>query len=717
MTKRTLFSIVLLSLCLCVFGYSGGNGTESNPYQIATLADLEQLSNTPADWVQGKYFTQTADIDASLTQYWNDGQGFSPIGDYLDENSNRMFLGNYNGGGCTISNLFVYRPYVSKVGLFGLTMRATISNLEVENANITGYEYVGALAGDGRGIIVNCTSSGNIIGENYVGGLLGLNCSGVGTPLSDCSSCCNVTGMSNVGGLAGMNTAYSHILNCNSSGNVNSTIGHAGGLVGWNRSDINNSHSSGIVSCAGDDVGGLVGYNDCISSISNCYSNCDVTGSQRVGGLIGSQLSTTVVDCFSTGTVTALFTSAGGLVAVSSEVSSIIDSYSTSNVIGNGDTSAFTGGSGGFVADNVGGSSISNCYSSGSVNSSHQCVGGFVGRNSSSSINDSHSYGDVSGSGLYSGGFIGYNDYHSTVNNCFSTGSVIGISKIGGFMGVNNDSSSIIDCFSTGCATGSEGYIGGFVGINQLSSSISRCYSTGSANGTDCIGGLVGRNQASVINDCYCTGEAIGTGNCIGGLIGDVNAYTVERCYSTGLVMGGAYVGGLVGYNAFTTFNNCYWNIETSYQASSAEGEGRTTDEMTYPYASNTYTSWDFDNIWEATSSNGGYPQLRNMPDVDIEDDIIPTTQFYNIKNFPNPFHQNTSICYTLPKAEVSELVIYNLRGQLIRKLVNAPQSRGEHTVTWDGKDDNGKALASGMYLCRISNAGKQETHKMLLLK
>jgi flagellar hook assembly protein FlgD len=96
--------------------------------------------------------------------------------------------------------------------------------------------------------------------------------------------------------------------------------------------------------------------------------------------------------------------------------------------------------------------------------------------------------------------------------------------------------------------------------------------------------------------------------------------------------------------------------------------------------------------------------------------EIAPNLQLV-VSNYPNPFIGATTISYKLPQPAQTELSIYNLRGQLVRKLVNEPLTSGQHTVTWDGKDDNGKALASGMYLCRISSAGKQETHKMLLMK
>ncbi|HPT72791.1 MAG TPA: T9SS type A sorting domain-containing protein, partial [Candidatus Cloacimonadota bacterium] len=87
------------------------------------------------------------------------------------------------------------------------------------------------------------------------------------------------------------------------------------------------------------------------------------------------------------------------------------------------------------------------------------------------------------------------------------------------------------------------------------------------------------------------------------------------------------------------------------------------------------------------------------------------------ISCYPNPFNSETTISYNLSTKGQVELNIYNIRGQLIRHLVNDKQILGKHTVTWNGKDDHGKTLASGIYFCRISSAGRQATRKMVLLK
>ncbi len=83
----------------------------------------------------------------------------------------------------------------------------------------------------------------------------------------------------------------------------------------------------------------------------------------------------------------------------------------------------------------------------------------------------------------------------------------------------------------------------------------------------------------------------------------------------------------------------------------------------------------------------------------------------------PNPFNSETTISYTLPAKGQVCLDIYNSKGQLVKRLVNEPQAKGEHILTWNGKDDNGHSVASGLYLFRIISAGKQESRKLLRLK
>jgi hypothetical protein len=230
---------------------SAGDGTSGNPYQIAMLENLYWISQSPGTW--SSYFIQTANIDASSTSSW-DSTGWVPIG---------TFYGSYDGNGHTVSNLYIYRPSGTYVGLFGILYGgAVVKNIGVTNVNVTGYYYVGGLVGINMGTIENCFASGNVAGSYaWIGGLVGGNDqTGI---TSGCYSHANATGGDCVGSLAGEN--------------------YHGGL-------IQNSYATGNVT--GADAGGLSGTNY-LGTIINCYS----TGSSPSQGLIG----------FGGGTCTASF--------------------------------------------------------------------------------------------------------------------------------------------------------------------------------------------------------------------------------------------------------------------------------------------------------------------------------------------------------------------------------------------------------------------------
>jgi|GEM_PF-551625 len=85
--------------------------------------------------------------------------------------------------------------------------------------------------------------------------------------------------------------------------------------------------------------------------------------------------------------------------------------------------------------------------------------------------------------------------------------------------------------------------------------------------------------------------------------------------------------------------------------------------------------------------------------------------------NFPNPFNPTTAITFKVKEAGNVSLNVYNLRGQRIRSLVNASREAGEYTVTWDGKNENGESVTSGMYFYVLQVNGFRATKKMTLLK
>ena len=107
----------------------------------------------------------------------------------------------------------------------------------------------------------------------------------------------------------------------------------------------------------------------------------------------------------------------------------------------------------------------------------------------------------------------------------------------------------------------------------------------------------------------------------------------------------------------------------------------------------------------------------------EIDNFIVPLTFKLN-QNYPNPFNPETSIEFQLPFMSEVILDIYNLQVHVVRRLVHLTKSAGYHTVQWDGRDEAGLLVASGIYFYRIDikpqDSGQQpyvDVRKMLLLK
>lgn len=92
-------------------------------------------------------------------------------------------------------------------------------------------------------------------------------------------------------------------------------------------------------------------------------------------------------------------------------------------------------------------------------------------------------------------------------------------------------------------------------------------------------------------------------------------------------------------------------------------------------------------------------------------------TDFGLRQNFPNPFNPTTIIQYALPKTSRVKIEVYNILGQKVRTLVDDTQEPGYKSINWDGKDDGGSEVSSGVYFCRIQAGDFVKNRKMTLLK
>jgi len=703
--KQT-FILILLVLSMSMLFADGvqpvGTGTEEDPYLIATLDNLLYLSTNQGLWLSGIYFLQTADIDASATQNWNDGAGWDPIGNSILYDI--PFSGNYNGQMYTISNLFINRPDEDYVGLWGCLDWADLQNIKIENITSIGSEGVGGLVGclEYQSSVSICSATGLIQGESNVGGLIGIL--DASSTISDCFSLCNIIGYTNVYGLAGCDeNTYHNIIN--SYYNYQSVLinsEHVVTIGALNADMFNEWIINGYVLDINDYLV-FENENYIISSVNDFHTLLAFGHTNDTNFLLTNDLDFTLLLNY----YIPYFK--GNFDGQNHKILNLCLDYSDTQMIGLfgylSNSSIYNLGlenvqiNGkkfvGCLAGKSVVSSISNCYCIGNINADN-IVGGLIGYNDDSPLFESNYFiGNVIGVNSNIGGLIGEN-HNSTIFHCRSNAIISGLSCVGGLIGWSQGS-NISQCYSYSYINDSLVMAGNLVGINCNSSTISNsfCFGSMTTTSTDRTGSLVGWNFLnSTIDKCYCNVS--------------VNLETVA---------------GLVGCNTNNSIVlNSFWNISTSGQTTSAGGEGRTTDEMTYPYAENTYVGWDFELVWLEDVNyeyNNGYPYIREDAVVDIDDDeLITQHSALKISNYPNPFNPSTTISFTTTKStENTKIEIFNIKGQKVKELLNEVLPAGEHSVVWNGKDDSERSVASGVYFTRLSTNGKILTRKMMMIK
>ena len=256
--------------------YFSGNGTSGNPYQIATaaqLAKLAELVNAGNKDYNNKNYILTANIDLSAYgSGFNNGKGWIPIG-----TMSYAFGGTFAGNGKKITGLYINDSNSYYAALFGYLSGATITNLGVENVNITGMR------------------AGGIVAYSTITGFQITNCYTTGS----------ISGTSMVGGIAPYSWSNGTIINCYSTasvsltGNDTGTRDCAGGIVGeLQGGSIINCYSTGAISGTNNNsyvaIGGIVGRVEVSCSVSNCAAlNPSITTvAGTAGRVVGSNAGT-----------------------------------------------------------------------------------------------------------------------------------------------------------------------------------------------------------------------------------------------------------------------------------------------------------------------------------------------------------------------------------------------------------------------------------------
>lgn len=267
-------------------GFAGGDGTQNNPFQIETAAQLAHFAKTvnEGEAYLHKYIVLTADIDLANKEW-------TPIG-----NHSNLFKGNFNGNNHTVTGMQI-RGELDRVGLFGeckkFNVDSAIKNITVKDSVICGNKFVGAIVGSAEEInIENCRSIGNTInGETDVGGICGkIGGYSVGK-VSQCYNSSKVTGQGRVGGIAGMGGIAENCLNTGEITIIREGYRSAcGGIFGIFGDATTSARVTACVNLGkvsgGESFGGIVGKTETSSTghISNCYYNMDaITGGFDAG--------------------------------------------------------------------------------------------------------------------------------------------------------------------------------------------------------------------------------------------------------------------------------------------------------------------------------------------------------------------------------------------------------------------------------------------------
>ncbi|MBQ3711699.1 MAG: hypothetical protein II891_04815 [Bacteroidales bacterium] len=409
--------------------FSGGAGTEENPYKISSVRDFRNLitystngytegEGVAASAINSAYYQQTADIDFK-------GVKMAPIGD-----SDHQFTGQYDGNDKQLQNV-----NISETGAFAgifayVNGSASIKDLTVSGSitktGSTDNSCVGGIAGIVRGAatVTGCTNNTTITSSaTYTGGIAGrLYQSTSSTAISGCTNNGSVTSsVSYTGGIVGQQIHGGTIVECVNKGTVSGTS-YVGGIVG--------------------DMGAASATPSAISFISFCRNDATINASANCsGGIAGRIINGSVVSsCFAKGTVSSESYDVGGIAGLvqvnNSNANSrvcVYDCLTAMNVTttrSGSENEARTGGAVGFVSNNQAQYiAIDNCgviATSVTVGGGTK-VGGFVGRFASSNTNKNRTrirncytlVSSISSPNSLYGGFVGNAESYGELHYCY----------------------------------------------------------------------------------------------------------------------------------------------------------------------------------------------------------------------------------------------------------------------------------------------------------
>jgi hypothetical protein len=404
-------------------GFARGEGTESNPYEIATAEQLAYLADqvNGGNTYEGKYIKLTNDIVLnSYAGYDEYGGIVDKAEDLLNENNSEKdclpfewtpigyigarFEGSFNGNRHVVSGLLIEQAAENSAnGLFGVigssgtVERLGIVNLYIDTSTVK-QGATGAVTGYNLGRIEACYSVGGTIeGYQMIGGIAGY----ISGNLYDCHNACdlqigNNTSFNFIGGIVGISDA-GEIEGCYNTGEVYGSGFSVGGIVGHTEGDtaanlITACYNTGAVEGYGKYVGGIAGYFD-HGTLDSCSNSGAVNGDDLdIGGIVGyahgNDHDISILNCSNSGEVTGPDEAIGGIVGHLNEVEggscTVQYCYNAGAVSGPGVATRIGG-----IAGNLEGTpsvSVADCYYDKDVSA----VGGAIGGDEASVDDDAN---------------------------------------------------------------------------------------------------------------------------------------------------------------------------------------------------------------------------------------------------------------------------------------------------------------------------------------
>ncbi len=536
--------------------YSDGSGTEEDPYQIATPADLRDLMTVYSEWEH--HFILVNDIDMANEEPFTQLPGDHPFNGVLDGNGKR------------IGNLVIDCPEQNYVGLFGYVgSNGQIRNLGLENVSVSGHSLVGGICGSGVGKISQCYVTGHVQVSGHIGGGI---CGANGGMIESCYSNCMVSGLEYTGGLIGVNQG-GKIYYCYAKGLVTGQY-FAGGLAGERSSAFFGSIVSCFWNIQSSEQAGSMGGKGLTSEQMRTMRIFQNAGWAEKGwvmadGVDAPRLAWEGTDGMPIPPAEPVPLNGEGTInspyeihtpdefALLSWYSDILNKpirimadldLSGIQLYPIGDLGMFTGlldGNRHVIANAV----IDQPDSFGVGIVSQMGSGGVITRIGIENV-------AITG-GYKTGGLCGYN-WGGAIYDSYVTGSVSGDTYVGGLCGFtdNIQSTSATTCSIGGCYTNcqvtGENFVGGLCGGNG--GGITTSYAVGAVTGHYNVGGFCGYLPYGFIHQCY------------------------AACSITVSNVPGEGIGGFYGSNLNGQLSGCFWDTEVSGINDPEQGSGHDTD-------------------------------------------------------------------------------------------------------------------------------------------